>query len=234
MRKGSPGRSASGVGFSTNASTEPSGYRRTRPKALGSSTGVSTTVASAPVRRWATATASRSRSVRMSPLSTRNRVPSSSASAFLIAPGSAERLGVDDVAQPHAGRLPVAEVGAQRVGPVAAGEDDVRHAVAAQQVELVRHEGPVDQGHHRLGARVGEGPQAGARATDEDDGLHQAVMRGFGRCPRTCSPRRPWRRGPGRFARRSGPGSAWWTAAPPSRAPRSTPTRSPAPPRRRR
>ena len=171
MRKGSPGRSSSGEGFSTKASTEASSCRRTSPKADGSSTGVSTTVPAAPVRAWASRAALRSRSVRMSPLRTRKGVPSSSVLGVLHRSGRPERLGIDDVAQPHARRVALAEVGPQGVGPVAAGEDHVGHAVPAQQVELVRHEGAVDQRHHGLGAGVGEGPQARAGAADEDDGL---------------------------------------------------------------
>ena len=62
----------------------------------------------------------------------------------------------------------------QGVRPIAAREDHVVDAVAAQQVDLVRHERPVDQRHHRLGARVGERAQARARAAHEQHGLRHA------------------------------------------------------------
>jgi hypothetical protein len=46
--------------------------------------------------------------------------------------------------------------------------------VLTQQGELVGEKGPGEQRHHRLGARQGERPQAGALAAGEDDRLRGA------------------------------------------------------------
>ncbi len=63
---------SSGAGFSTNRSTRWSSASSTTPKALGSSTGDTWIVASAPEARWASSSFEMSRSVMMSPLATTN------------------------------------------------------------------------------------------------------------------------------------------------------------------
>ena len=75
----------SGEGFSTNSVTSPLARVRTSPYADGSSTGVSASVAVAPVCSCCAIWAVRSMSVSTSPLSIRKR-SSSSGSANLSAP----------------------------------------------------------------------------------------------------------------------------------------------------
>ena len=82
-----------------------------------------------------------------------------------------ERFRLDDVAQPNAEMLGLAERYAHVVDAVGAGEDHVGDAVLAQQRELIGKERPVEQRHHRLGARERERPQARALAAREDDRL---------------------------------------------------------------
>src|SRR4051812_15847874 len=75
----------SAVGFSTNSLTEPSSFVRTRPYAVGSATGTSASVPTAPVCSCRAICAVRSMSVRTSPLSMRKR-SSSRSSAYFRAP----------------------------------------------------------------------------------------------------------------------------------------------------
>ena len=70
-----------GGGFSTNRSTRPSSSVGTTPKADGSSTRVRAIVASASRSSWNRTRAVTSRSVRTSPLQTRNRLVTPPASA---------------------------------------------------------------------------------------------------------------------------------------------------------
>ena len=82
-----------------------------------------------------------------------------------------EWFGLDHVAQAHAQVLGFAERRAHVVDAVGAGEDDVGHAVLAQQRQLVGEEGSVEQRHHRLGAGERQRPQPRALAPGQDDGL---------------------------------------------------------------
>ncbi len=54
---------------------------------------------------------------------------------------------------------------------------DLAHPVTGEVVQDVIEDGAVDERHERLRHRVGEGPQAGPFAADEDDGLHRARAR---------------------------------------------------------
>src|SRR3954447_140128 len=75
----------SAVGFSTNSRMECSSFVRTSPYAVGSSTGTSASVPTAPASTCRAICAVRSMSVRTSPLSMRKR-SSSRSSAYLSAP----------------------------------------------------------------------------------------------------------------------------------------------------
>jgi hypothetical protein len=70
----------------------------------------------------------------------------------------AERLVFDHVGQAHAPGGAVAHGRADRVHHVGAGQDDVPHAVAREERELIGEERDVQQGDDRLGPIVGEGP----------------------------------------------------------------------------
>ena len=88
----------------------------------------------------------------------------------------AQRLRLDDVPQTHAERL-VTQGLAEVLHAVLAGEEDVGHAVAAQQRELVGQEGAIQERDDGLGACEGEGAQARSLAPREDDGLGGARPR---------------------------------------------------------
>jgi len=84
----------------------------------------------------------------------------------------AERPRLLDVAKPQPVRRAVAEDVADPGGEVPAAHDDVVDAVAPQPVEHEGDERPVDQRHHRLRHRRGEGSQAGPFAAGQDQRLH--------------------------------------------------------------
>ena len=69
----------------------------------------------------------------------------------------------------------VAEVALDRVGePVEVG-DDAGETLAAEQLDDVLHDRPVQDRHHRLGHRVCDRAQAGAKTCSQHHRLHQAV-----------------------------------------------------------
>ncbi len=68
----------------------------------------------------------------------------------------------------------LAEVLADRVGEVVQVGDHLIEAVAVEQVEDVRHHGPVEHRHHRFGDLVRQGAQAGAETRREDHRSHRA------------------------------------------------------------
>ena len=110
----------------------------------------------------------RSMSVSTSPLSMRKRSSSSVLGELQRAAG-AQRARAP---RRSAARIPnaraVAEHVAHAVGEEAAGHDDVVDAVAAQPLEHVGDERPVDQRDDGLGDRRGQRPQPRALAADED------------------------------------------------------------------
>ncbi len=84
-----------GGGFSTKRSTRPSSSVGTTPKADGSSTRVRAIVASAARSSWNRTRADTSRSVRTSPLQTRNRlVDPAGFGGEADGAGGAERFGL--------------------------------------------------------------------------------------------------------------------------------------------
>ena len=91
------------------------------------------------------------------------------------APAGAERLGLDHVAQPHSQLLAIAQGLPHVVDAVRARQDDVGHAVLAQQGELVGQERHAEQRDDGLRAGEGQRPQARALAAGEDDGLGRAL-----------------------------------------------------------
>ena len=88
-------------------------------------------------------------------------------------PGRAERLVLDDVSEAHAG-IDVAENALYVVRAVAAREQHVVDAVAAQPVEHEAEEGATGQWDDRLRQREREWPQAGALSARQHQGLHGA------------------------------------------------------------
>ena len=78
---------------------------------------------------------------------------------------AARLLAVDD---------PVAEVVADRVREVVEVGDHLVEALAVEQVDDVRHHGPVEDRHHRLRQLERERAQARAEAGCENHGLHAA------------------------------------------------------------
>src|SRR5581483_4445652 len=58
------------------------------------------------------------------------------------------------------------------VGLVAERQHDLGHAVAGQPGQLVLEERPVDDGEQGLRGGPGQGPEPGALAAGQDDGLH--------------------------------------------------------------
>src|SRR3972149_1012242 len=107
-------------------------------------------LARAPRASWEASIPARSTSVRMSPFRTTSR-PAVSAAAFLTPPavpsgspppaGRPERLRLHGVAEPPAELPPVPEARLDGLDEVGAGQDDVHHAVPAQEGELGVEEG---------------------------------------------------------------------------------------------
>ena len=81
----------------------------------------------------------------------------------------AERLLLDPVLEREVA-VAVAEVVLDLSRQVAARDDRPGDAEAAQMLERVGELRPVDERQHVLPRPVGERPQAGAEAADEDDG----------------------------------------------------------------
>ena len=90
--------------------------------------------------------------------------------------GRVERLGLDDVLERHARELVGREGLDEGVGPVAERENGPVDAMAGQPFDHVRDHRPPDHGQHLLGDLVGERPEPGSLATDEDYGVHQPVV----------------------------------------------------------
>ena len=87
--------------------------------------------------------------------------------AVAHAAGGAEQLRLLAVDEP------VAEVVADRVREVVEVRDHVVVAVAVEQVDDVRHHGPVEHRHHRLRQLERERAQARAETGCENHGLHR-------------------------------------------------------------
>ena len=81
-------------------------------------------------------------------------------------PGGTERLGLGDVANPHAAALALAKLLAQDARQEAAGEHHVAHPVGRQPLDHVGEKGSVDEGQRRLGHGQGQRPQAPAFPAD--------------------------------------------------------------------
>ena len=92
--------------------------------------------------------------------------------------GSAERFRLDDVLEGEARRrlTALAEVRVERVGQVAAREDRPRDARGRELVEQVGEQRPIDERQHRFRRPQRERSQARARASDEDDRVHQSAL----------------------------------------------------------
>ena len=97
----------------------------------------------------------------------------------------AERRRLLDVAQLDAEGAAVAEHVAHAGGHVPAGDDDVVDAVRAQPVEHEGDEGPVDERDDRLGDRRGQRAQPRAFAARQDQRLHQTAASATGVRPAT-------------------------------------------------
>ena len=158
-------------GFSTNAMTSPSARVGTTPNADGSSTRVSEIVASAPRASW-NATNAREIEVGEHVAVAHDQALVDALGREADAARGPERLVLDDEAQLHVAVALVGEVLGERVGQVAEREHRLVDAVRREPVELALHERDVRDREQRLRRRVGERPQPGARAADEDDGLH--------------------------------------------------------------
>ena len=166
----------SGAGFSTKPVTSPSSSVRTSPYALGSSTGVSASVPRAP-RASCRAICAVDVEVGEDVAVEHQEALVEQVLGELQRPARAERLGLLDVAQPHAVRAAVAEHVADAAGEEAAGHDHVVHAVAAQPLEHEGDERAVDERHDRLRDRRGQRPQPRPLAAGEDQRLHLRVSR---------------------------------------------------------
>ena len=64
----------------------------------------------------------------------------------------------------------------ERVGPVAEREHGPVDPVSGQPLDHVHDHRPPDHGQHLLGDLVGERPEPGPLAADEDYGVHQPVV----------------------------------------------------------
>ena len=158
------------VGFSTKATTSPSGRVGTTPNDDGSSTWVSEIVASAPRAAWNSTSARRSSVVSTSPLHTTTRSP---------IPWVAKRIApaVPSGSSSTANRIPdrrrvLGEVRLERVGEVPEREHDLVDAVGRQPRELTVEERFVGDGEQRFRRAVRERAQACALPAHEDDRLH--------------------------------------------------------------
>ncbi len=104
------------------------------------------------------------------------------------AAAGAQRLGLLDVLQLDAERLPVAEVAGEDAGLVGRPEHDVCDAGVADAREQVREERNAGRGQHRLRRGQRQWAQPGTETADQDDRVHaagagvQGVL-GFGRAP---------------------------------------------------
>ena len=81
--------------------------------------------------------------------------------------GGPEELGLKAVGDA------VAEIVTDRIGEVMEVRDDFVRPVPLEEVEDVRHHGPVEDGHHRLGDLVGERTQTRAEARSKNHRLHR-------------------------------------------------------------
>ena len=90
----------------------------------------------------------------------------------------AERLPLDDIAQPHGAEVLLGHDRADRLGPVRDGEDHVPHPVRAEHPELVGEERHVQQRDDRLRPLEGQRPEPGPQSPGQDHRLH-----GHGRSP---------------------------------------------------
>ena len=163
-------------GFSRKRSTLPSSSVTTIPNSSGLSTDLSPIVTAAPVSLCRSTSAPRSTSQSASPEMTRN-VSSSFAAREPDGAGRAERQLLDRVLDPDAERLAVAEVAADRLRHERERDDDLVHAVPAQQLDDVLHARLADDRHHRLRLVRGQRPQARPLPTRHHDGLHAATSR---------------------------------------------------------
>ena len=87
------------------------------------------------------------------------------------APARAQGLVLHDVAQGDAEVTRIPEGPAHVLHPVGARQDDVADPVLAEEGDLVREEGVIEERHHRFGPAQGEWPQPRALPPGEDDGL---------------------------------------------------------------
>ena len=124
----------SGDGFSTNSVTAPSRAVRTSPYADGSSTGVSASVARAPVRSCCCDLGGEVEVGEHVAVEHQEALVEQRLGELERAAG-AERPRLLDVAQPDAERAAVAEHVAHAAGQVPARHHDVVDAVAAQPVD---------------------------------------------------------------------------------------------------
>ena len=88
------------------------------------------------------------------------------------AAGRAERLPLDDVAQPHWAEVLLGHDRADGLRPVGDGEDHVPHPVRAEHPELVGEERHVQQRDDRLRPLERQRPEPGPQSPGQDDRLH--------------------------------------------------------------
>ncbi len=87
-----------------------------------------------------------------------------------------ERIGLHDVLERHTGDLRGREGLQEGIGAVAEREHGPVDAVLGQPLEHVHDHGPLDHWEHLLGDLVGERPEPGSLAADENDGVHQPAV----------------------------------------------------------
>ncbi len=87
-----------------------------------------------------------------------------------------ERLGLDDVLEGDPGDLVGGEGLDEGVRPVAEREHSTVDPVTSQPLDDVHDHRALDHRQHLLGDLVGERPQPGPLAADENDGVHQPVV----------------------------------------------------------
>ena len=167
---------SAGSGFSWKPWIRPSSPVMTTPNCEVSLTRLVASVAIAPASALASCAsriAVRSTSVSASPEMTRN--DSLSARNFrdlADAAGGAQRLGLLAVAELDPRGRAVAEVLADRLGPVGEVGDHLRETVLGEQPRDVLHHRHVQHRRHRLRHQVGQRPQPRAEACRQDHRPH--------------------------------------------------------------
>ncbi len=94
----------------------------------------------------------------------------------LVGARGAERLRLDDVADPHVVMRSVAEDVLDLLWLVGEAEDDVVDVDASEQVQLIGEKRRADERHDGLRGVQRQGPQAGAFSACENHGLHRRAM----------------------------------------------------------